>query len=198
MYQDVLCRRDYVEHVVASFHTKLNQNTMVVIYRCLLRALYCNILVQHTNKHPHNLLTVAHIMMCFNRFYLITAKICSYNRCTQKKIIELLNLFLVAGLSTVWENKDSCANNYRCVTTLYLLSILLQLFNIIIYHGISASGNDIDIVYGLNCTEKRFISHLMATVQLPGSERFDTKMVVQMATKNYDISLALELEKTLV
>ena len=37
----------------------------------------------------------------------------------------------------------------------------------------------------------------MATVQLPGSERFDTKIVAHTATQNTDMILALEFQKNL-
>ena len=35
----------------------------------------------------------------------------------------------------------------------------------------------------------------MTTVKLPGSKRFYTQMEVQTATKNTDVSLALEFQK---
>ena len=37
---------------------------------------------------------------------------------------------------------------------------------------------------------------MMATVQLPGSERFDIQMAVHTATQNSDVSLAQEFQKT--
>ena len=37
----------------------------------------------------------------------------------------------------------------------------------------------------------------MATAQLPGSERFDTKMAFHTSTQNTDASLALEFQKHL-
>ena len=74
----------------------------------------------------------------------------------------------------------------------------MQAFNIIIDHGISSPGHDRKIVYGLNDTYKRFILHLMSTVQLPDIERFDTQMVVKTATQNSNVSLTQELQKKLV
>ena len=44
-------------------------------------------------------------------------------------------------MSTMWENIDGCAEHYICGSSLYLLSILPQAFNIIIDRGISAPGN---------------------------------------------------------
>ena len=55
-----------------------------------------------------------------------------------KRIAYLLkirkNIFY--GLSNIWENTDGCAENYRCDTALYLLSILSQAFNITIDCGL--------------------------------------------------------------
>ena len=80
------------------------------------------------------------------------------------------------------ENIDGCADNYICDKALYLLSISSQSNNIIIDRGISKPGHDREVANGLNATDKRFILHLMATVQLPGSKWFDTQMEVHTAT----------------
>ena len=58
-----------------------------------------------------------------------------------------------------------------------------------IYRGISAPGHGIEFVDGLNDAEIFFIFHLMANVQLPGSEQFDTKMSVQTEIQNTDVIL---------
>ena len=96
---------------------------------------------------------------------------------------------LFSGHSTIWENTYSCADHYICDTSLYLLSILSQSFNIIINRGISAPGHVIEVVDGLNYTDKRFILHLISTFQLTDSKQFDTQMAVHTATQNTDMSL---------
>ena len=48
--------------------------------------------------------------------------------------------------------------------------------------------------YSLNDTCKRFIFHLTATVQIPGSKWFDTQMKVQTATQNTAVSLAQKFQ----
>ena len=48
---------------------------------------------------------------------------------------------------------------------------------------ISAPGHGREVADVLNATEKRFIFHLMATVKLPGSKRFDTQMAVHIKKK---------------
>ena len=44
----------------------------------------------------------------------------------------------------------------------------------------------------LECYRQKFHLHLMNTVQIPGSKRYDTKMALSTATQNVDVSLALE------
>ena len=79
-----------------------------------------------------------------------------------------------------------------------MLYIIILIFNIIkilyiiVYHRISAPGNIIEVVDNLNDTEKRIIFHLMGTMKLPRSKRFDTQMPVHTATQNADVSLAQE------
>ena len=109
----------------------------------------------------------------------------------RKRIMDMLKRinFMGFGLSTVWDNTYGRADHYRCATSLYLLSILSPSFNIIIYHGISAPGQRREVIYGLNTTYKRFIFYLIATVQLPGSKWFDTKIEFHTATQNTDVSL---------
>ena len=71
----------------------------------------------------------------------------------------------------------------------------MQSFNTNIDYGISAPGNEREVVYGLNDTDKRFIFHLMATDKIPGSRRFDTQMTVNTATQNTYVILAPEFQK---
>ena len=67
-------------------------------------------------------------------------------------------------------------------------------FNIITDRGISAPVNGVEVAGILNDTEKRLFFHLMTTGQFPGSELFDSKIVVHIATQNFDVSLALEFQ----
>ena len=61
-------------------------------------------------------------------------------------------------------------------------NILIVIFSEILYYniyrGISAPVHDREVVDGPNATEKRLVFHLMATMKLPGSQRFDKKMEV--------------------
>ena len=75
--------------------------------------------------------------------------------------------------------------------------MLLQAFNIIIEHEISTTGHTKEFVDGLNATGKRFIFHLMATVQLRDSQSFDTQMKIHTLTHNDDVSLLQAFQNTL-
>ena len=75
-------------------------------------------------------------------------------------------------MSTIWENTYGCAEQYRCATALYLMSVLSQRHSIIFDRGISAPVQGKEVVDGLNSIDKRYMYQLMSTVQLPGSKRF--------------------------
>ena len=116
-----------------------------------------------------------------------------------KNIIELLQniTVLLDDMSTIWENNYGCEEQYRCKTALYLLSMLEHAYNIIIGRGVGAPGHGREFVDGLNSTDKRFISMLMTTVQLPGASAYYSQMAMHTSTENTDTSLERESQKHL-
>ena len=83
-------------------------------------------------------------------------------------------IVLVDNMIEIWENTDGCAYQYRCATSLYLLSMLAHTYNIIIDRGVGSPGNVRYVVDGLNATEKRLLSILMKNVKLPGASAYDS------------------------
>ena len=73
---------------------------------------------------------------------------------------------------------------------MYLISVMLQTYSIIIDRGISAPGHGKEVVYGINTADKRYIYQLMSKVQLPGSVRFDSQIKLHTGTEKKDVSLA--------
>ena len=69
-----------------------------------------------------------------------------------KHIIELFQnrTLLFADMINIWENTDGCADQYQCVTVLYLLSMLAHAYNIITDCGVGSPGHGIEVVDGLN------------------------------------------------
>ena len=70
-------------------------------------------------------------------------------------------LVLTTSLSTIWENTDGCDEQYRCVSALYLMSVMSQTYSIIIDWGISAPGHGKEVVDGLNAVDKRYIYRVL-------------------------------------
>ena len=97
---------------------------------------------------------------------------------------------LKTSLSTIWENTDGCAEQYRCASALYLMSVISQTYSLIIDRGIRAPGHGKEVVDGLNAVDKRYIYQLMSKVQLPGSIRFDLQIKIHTGTEKKDVSLA--------
>ena len=113
-----------------------------------------------------------------------------------KRLISLLKnkQVLTTSLSTIWENTDGCAEQYRCASALYLMSVMSQTYSIIIDHGISAPVHGKEVVDGLNDVDKRYIYRLISKVQLTGSIRFDSQIKIHTGTENKHVSLAKELK----
>ena len=89
---------------------------------------------------------------------------------------------LTTSLSTIWENTDGCAEQYRCASAIYPMSVMSQTYSIIIDRGISAPGHGKEVVDGLNAVDKRYIYQLMSRVQLPGPIRFDSQIEIHTGT----------------
>ena len=151
---------------------------MVVIYQCILKAFHWNTLVLHTKKSHHHLCTVLNSILFFVIFCWITANNMQLKQLHISKgsyIFKKQKSYFY-GMSNIWYKSYGCANHYIYATSLYLLSILSQDFNIIIYCGISAPYHGIEVVYGLNDIYKSFIFHLICKEQLPVSQSFDAPM----------------------
>ena len=56
---------------------------------------------------------------------------------------------LTTSLITIWEKTDGCAEQYRCASALYLMSVISQCYSIIVDGGTSATGHEKKVVDGL-------------------------------------------------
>ena len=61
---------------------------------------------------------------------------------------------LTTSVSTIWENTVGCSEQYRCVSALYLMSVISQTYSLIVDQGISAHGHRKEVVDGLNDVDK--------------------------------------------
>ena len=90
---------------------------------------------------------------------------------------------MTTSLITIWENTDCCDEQYVCASALYLISVMLQCYSIIIDRVIIAPGHGKEVVDGINAFDKHCIYQLMSTVQLTGSIRFDSQIQMLTGTK---------------
>ena len=102
-----------------------------------------------------------------------------------KLFIELFKKqkIMTSTLSKILGNTNGCAEQYRCASAIYLMSVLSQCLSIIIYQSISAPGNGKELFDVLNVIDKRYIYQLMYKVHLPGSKTFDPQILVCSFTK---------------
>ena len=89
---------------------------------------------------------------------------------------------MTTHLSTIYENTDGRAEQYKGASALYLISVMSQCYSIIIDRRILAPGHDKEVVNGLDYVDKRYIYQLISTVQLPGSVRFDSQNKMHTGT----------------
>ena len=71
-------------------------------------------------------------------------------------------------------------------------------YSITIYQRILAPGHYKEVVDGLNDVDKRFIYQLMSTFQLPGSNRFYSKIQIHTGTQKYDVTLSKEFKEHMI
>ena len=76
-----------------------------------------------------------------------------------KQLISLLKkkILLTVSLSTIWENTNDYDKQYRCASTMYLMTVMSQFYSIIIDRSISSPGHGKEVVDGLNAVDKRYI-----------------------------------------
>ena len=104
---------------------------------------------------------------------------------------------MTSTLITIWENTDGCAEQYRCDSAIYLMSVLSHRHSIIFDWGISAPVNGKEMVDGINAIYKCYMYQLMSTVQLPVSKTFDSLIIIHSCAPKKDVSLAKEFQKHL-
>ena len=127
LFQDVLCRRDYAEREVASFDNQIQSeyyggNRSVSIE---------GIALEHFSAAPHadiNSFTLSRSRHAvFHSFLSDDSKQdAATTTAHSKRLISLLKnkQVLTTSLITIWENTDGCAEQYRCASALYFMSVI--------------------------------------------------------------------------
>ena len=139
MFQDVLCRRDYAERVVASFANQIQSK----YYGGNISVSIEGIASEHFSAatqldiNSYTLSRPRHAV--FHSFLSDDSKQDAATTTAQsKQLISLLKnkKVLTISLSTIWENTDGCDEQYICAYALY--SVMLQCYSVAIDQGISA------------------------------------------------------------
>ena len=67
----------------------------------------------------------------------------------------------------MWDHTDGCANQYRCASTIYILSCIALIFSIIVDRVIFAPIHGKDVVDGLTARDKWMLKLEMANISNP-------------------------------
>ena len=89
--------------------------------------------------------------MTINKTHVIHMLICSIYL---KYIYSVISM---SSMSTVWEDADGCANQYRYALAIYLMNVLSSSYEIIMFREINASGHGNNVLYVINATEKCYL-----------------------------------------
>ena len=119
MFQDVLCRRDYSENVVASFDNQIQSE-----YYGGNRSVYIEgIALEHFSTAPHTDINSSTLSRprhaVFHSFLSDDSKEDAANATAHyKRFISLLKnkQVLTPSLSTIWGKTHGCAEQYRCAS----------------------------------------------------------------------------------
>ena len=127
LFQDVLCRRDYSDRVVAKFSNKTQSEYYGVNRYVSIEG----ILLEHFSAVPQADITSSTLSrqrhVVFNSFLSDNRKQDSATtNAHSRQLISLLkykNIF-TASLCTISENTGGCAEQYRCASAPYLMSVM--------------------------------------------------------------------------
>ena len=75
--------------------------------------------------------------------------------------------------------------------------MLSHAYKILVCHSVGSPVNGKYVAYGLNATDKKFLTMLMITVKLPGTATNDSQMFMHTAISNTYISLSRVFQKHL-
>ena len=129
LFQDVLCRRDYAERIVASFANQIQSE-----YYGGNRSMPIEgISLEHFSAAPQSYINSYTLSRpghaVFHYFLSDDSKQDSATTTARsKRLISFIKnkQVLTTPLSTIWENTDGCAEQYRCAPALYLMSVISQ------------------------------------------------------------------------
>ena len=81
-------------------------------------------------------------------------------------------------MSTVWEDTDGCAKQYRCALSINLMTLLSSSYGIIMDFTINAIIHGNNVVDGLNATNKHYLKGKMELMgKLESKDNTNIKML---------------------
>ena len=86
-------------------------------------------------------------------------------------------------MSTVWEDTNGCAKQYKCALAIYLMIVLSSSYGIIMDHEINAPGHGKNFVDGLNLTEKYYLKGGMELIDKLSSNNTSKIGILPSASK---------------
>ena len=104
---------------------------------------------------------------------------------------------VMSNKSTIMEDTDGCAKQYRSANSLYLMSAISKKYGIVIDRAVGAPGHGKDIVDGLNAVDKRYLKTAMFRTVNPEKNGSKKTMNSHSATATGSFCFAEECKSML-
>ena len=96
-------------------------------------------------------------------------------------------------MSTVWEDTDGCAEQYRCDLAIYLLTVLSSSYDIIIDRAINVPGHGNNVVDVLNGIDKRYSKGKMELIGKLWSKDITSIGILPSASKYVSVKFQINV-----
>ena len=94
---------------------------------------------------------------------------------------------LVSVMSTVWEETDGRAKQYRCALAIYLITLLSYSYSITMDRVINAPVHGNNVVDGINTTDKFYLKEQMKPIGKLSSNNTSTTGIIPSASKDVSV-----------
>ena len=199
-FKDAKCCQDYAERLVAQFANQIQSkyygsNRSVSMEGVALEHFKATLVDAVANPSNDDIIQAVFHSFLSDDSAQDGATTATHTRQLLQKLLD--SDIIKAGLSTLWESTDGCAEQYRSATALFLLSALAHALNIAIDRAIGAPGHGKDVVDGLNAVDKNYLKTLMSQIQVPGADNLHNAFAAHVCTDQGMQSLAAECKRLL-
>ena len=199
-YKDIKCRRDYAERLSAAFDTQTQSEYYGSKASLSIEGVAIEYYKEREEGLVENFQNESELKGAFFSYISDDSKqdaATTYMH-SSNMLDELLEQNIIKKHSTtLWEETDGCAKQYRCATAMYFMSLLAVRYNIVVDRAVGAPGHGKDVVDGLNAIDKEFLKRAMMRNKNPEDNHSCKDMFAHGFTLKGRVSFAEKCHKLL-